>query len=763
MSPILTASAVRTVVTGVLVELWASDRAYDLEVQSAPDSAGSPNVGAATTIATGIPGTQPVYLDPQPLDNAVRWYRLRHVGFGDSPSPYTGWVSGKSTTIPANALRGAATAAIITTAKTQTATLGTLTVTVVDPQSRVTLVETQTVVSGGAPGAWAPLPITGGSGTATVTVAPGPGSSIAYRVTGYDVDGVLKVLAGETLGFATAAGPIAPLPTLDWSSTDTSDLVASLTMSVVAGTTALASLTYTLTQKLGKAAPTTLASGPATALPLTVTVARVPKQLGWYVLTITDALTGQTSSRVPLGDDGRDGARTAGTATGRTSEDDARAGTAGIPVRGGRIITEPYFSDDGVSVLLDPTLRRIGASLGYTNGQSVDGLRPGEAGANVTETRTAADVLFGAGKAVRQSGADVTGSNTANDVLVGGGRAVQETGANNTESRTANDAANVGGTPSGTVRDRARWGGPRNAGHGYGRDGEDLARGGSGGIPVPGARYHTEPIYDPTGLVPLIDTTGKQMLSGLAIGAGVRGDPNVAFGPSAGRQFAPNRHNEGITAKDAASKTFAVPFENAPEIKVIPQVYLAPTAGNKVKFQATGVSTAGFTAIAQQISGSTSTPASNNFSPTFDGATAASVAISAQGAAAYCDLGSANATSTTYTATYDVDTTAMSAGKLLRVQLWYNTSATDNVNWALAASNTYDIGQILTGETLSLTATLGVGYDLRIVLSYSATPAATATVTCKTVTYNVVTAGTPASLTVAGDDTGVLFLAVEKS
>jgi hypothetical protein len=52
-----------------------------LEVQRAPDSSGSPNAGAAVTVAM-LPAISPggtIYIDPLPLTASRYWYRFRHV------------------------------------------------------------------------------------------------------------------------------------------------------------------------------------------------------------------------------------------------------------------------------------------------------------------------------------------------------------------------------------------------------------------------------------------------------------------------------------------------------------------------------------------------------------------------------------------------------------------------------------------------------------------------------------------------------------
>jgi hypothetical protein len=85
---------------GVTLNLYPNDPSYLFEIQHAPDSAGAPNVGAAATIAQNVPGTQQAFLHQQPIDGATHWYRVRHMGYGDTPSAWTDWVSGQAVVQP---------------------------------------------------------------------------------------------------------------------------------------------------------------------------------------------------------------------------------------------------------------------------------------------------------------------------------------------------------------------------------------------------------------------------------------------------------------------------------------------------------------------------------------------------------------------------------------------------------------------------------------------------------------------------------------
>jgi hypothetical protein len=307
----------------------------------------------------------------------------------------------------------------------------------------------------------------------------------------------------------------------------------------------------------------------------------------------------------------------------------------------------------------------------------------------------------------------------------------------------------------------ARLKSARNAGHVGGQVTTDDARGGTGGVPTRGARVHAEPIYDATGATPLIDPTTKQILPGLAIGSGVRGAADVAFGTVV--KFAPNRHNEGVTGVHGAAGVFATDFENIPETRVIPQKYIAPTGGNRVEFLATGVSVSGFTIRAIQTSGSTLSAKTENFSPTLNGTRQATNVLTANGAVCYCDLSLANSTLTTYNVVYDVDTTGMDLTVLLTVKVYRNagSSGSPETTWTLVGNQSYDTGLVQAGQVISFDAALGVDYDVRVVLFYVHTPSTPGTCTVRRVDFNAVTAGSETSI--ADATSSILVQAVEKS
>lgn len=202
--------------TGIPIALYASDPAYAFDIQRAPDVAGAP--GAYATIATDIPGAQQVYVDPLPLDNATRWYRIRHSGLGDTASSFIGPVSSKPVVLPPNIERPAPVLPTYQDALTDDGvTTGTLTVTVADPQFRLTQMEFATQTGMAAKSVYNTVVSSTGIYTKAVTLAEMTTSTVWNRATGYDIDGVSKVLRDRPFTFRdnTTPGPPDVLPTID--------------------------------------------------------------------------------------------------------------------------------------------------------------------------------------------------------------------------------------------------------------------------------------------------------------------------------------------------------------------------------------------------------------------------------------------------------------------------------------------------------------------------------------------------------------------
>ncbi|MBI2407497.1 MAG: hypothetical protein HYV19_04260 [Gemmatimonadetes bacterium] len=182
-------------VTGIALALWAADTTLDIAIERAPDSGGSP--GAFVEIAR-VPGTTSVFVDELPSDGAIYWYQIRHSAGGLGDSSYTAAQSGTPGGIPAGLVRPPAVDPIIEVSDTQTGTTGTTTLTVTDPQGRVTLVEFRTQTDPAAWSAWTPDASVPYSTTVTIPTGSGQWARIGYRVTGYDGLGTERVVAAGT-------------------------------------------------------------------------------------------------------------------------------------------------------------------------------------------------------------------------------------------------------------------------------------------------------------------------------------------------------------------------------------------------------------------------------------------------------------------------------------------------------------------------------------------------------------------------------------
>ena len=77
--------------TAAAIALFPADRAYQIEVEWAPDSAGSPDTGSAESVGV-VDGAEEVFIHPRPVAGVDNWYRIRHVREGAEPSAWTGWV-----------------------------------------------------------------------------------------------------------------------------------------------------------------------------------------------------------------------------------------------------------------------------------------------------------------------------------------------------------------------------------------------------------------------------------------------------------------------------------------------------------------------------------------------------------------------------------------------------------------------------------------------------------------------------------------------
>lgn len=185
---------------GVALAIWPNDPVFDIEVERAPDSGGSP--GTFALIAT-VPGTTRVYQDTS-LPNAglTYWYRIRSTLPGFAASSYTCSKSAIPSALPLNVDRPSAVDPVIAVSTDGTFTANTMILTITDPQCRVDFVEARTKID---PGAW--------SGYSTVTASPAGVYTVTVsvpsirfgwiemRVWGWNAQGIYGILFDQTMQF----------------------------------------------------------------------------------------------------------------------------------------------------------------------------------------------------------------------------------------------------------------------------------------------------------------------------------------------------------------------------------------------------------------------------------------------------------------------------------------------------------------------------------------------------------------------------------
>lgn len=188
---------------GIPIALWASNQAYDFEIQRAPnvvvDGVNTPGTGA--TIAT-VTGSTTVFADyTLPDTTALYWYRARHVLGGFTTTGYTCWKSSRVMAVPQDLQRPSAVAPIIVPSFTEAEATpeATVTLTITDPQCRVDIVQFRKRTNGGAWSAWVVDIVE--PYTYTQTIPETGFLDIEYQVLGFNGAGDYGVLAGETVAF----------------------------------------------------------------------------------------------------------------------------------------------------------------------------------------------------------------------------------------------------------------------------------------------------------------------------------------------------------------------------------------------------------------------------------------------------------------------------------------------------------------------------------------------------------------------------------
>jgi hypothetical protein len=182
-------------------------------IQRAPDDGSglAPDLGAIETIeaALDLGGDIATYDDANVLTGDVFWYRVAHVLTGFLDSEFLEWqkaIATVGTTPPPVVIMPT-----YTETRSVVGSTGTLTVGVTDPQGRFIQIEFKTQAGSAAETAYAvdaaePF-------EASVALVEGEASTISYRVTAYDGDGVPRIVHERTVVFNGGADESWTLPT----------------------------------------------------------------------------------------------------------------------------------------------------------------------------------------------------------------------------------------------------------------------------------------------------------------------------------------------------------------------------------------------------------------------------------------------------------------------------------------------------------------------------------------------------------------------
>ena len=183
-----------TLTQGVALALWASDQSLDLVVQRSTTSG-----SGFVTIAT-VAGSTPVYVDQLPRTGTTYYYKIAHVLGGFTTSSYTPEVSAIARGVPPGVERPGAVTPVVQVSTSEVGTTATVTLTITDPQSRVTQVRFREQTNGGGWSAYTVDSTVPYSYSATI---PASGFvQIEYEVQGFDAAGTaLQVLAGGVESF----------------------------------------------------------------------------------------------------------------------------------------------------------------------------------------------------------------------------------------------------------------------------------------------------------------------------------------------------------------------------------------------------------------------------------------------------------------------------------------------------------------------------------------------------------------------------------
>jgi len=168
---------------GIVLALWAAEGEVNIVVERATSLGGTYDEIAV------VPSATQLYIDSLPNTGTTYYYRLRHRTSGKADSSPTAVVSGVATGVLSNVMRPPAVAPTITPSTTGQASSVTVTLTLDDPQNRVEAVQFRTQYHGGSWSAWATDSTVPYSASVNV-LNDGITSSVGWRITGYDNDGI---------------------------------------------------------------------------------------------------------------------------------------------------------------------------------------------------------------------------------------------------------------------------------------------------------------------------------------------------------------------------------------------------------------------------------------------------------------------------------------------------------------------------------------------------------------------------------------------
>jgi hypothetical protein len=260
--------------------------------------------------------------------------------------------------------------------------------------------------------------------------------------------------------------------------------------------------------------------------------------------------------------------------------------------------------------------------------------------------------------------------------------------------------------------------------------------------------------FDGISLRQVSDSYARSLITISAPGrlaSGVRGRGDFSVGDVV--PWGVNRHTETKSvAASGNAVTFDAAYDSIPQVDAYLSKGTGPGAGKYV-VEAYDVTVSGCKLRAVAISGETATAYSENFASSLNGAESGTgVLLSADGAAAFSSLDNATTVSTTYTVTYNVNTTNLNSSNVVIVEAYVNDGASSTA-WSLKAQDSWGNGVNVAGAQLSFNAALGAGYDVRLLIRYNSAPGLnTASVRAMSVAFNAITAGTESALAGGGTD-----------